>query len=97
MNWLWAYFRRKTMESLLAGVHDALVSGSGNTGLTDEQAAKALRAVVGIPDPAAPAGTPGPVPAPPQLAAPDANGPQALTEAPRRGPGRPRKFQEPPE
>lgn len=97
MNWLWAYLRRKAAESLLAGVHDALVSGNGPTGLTDEEAAKALRAVIGTPDPAAAAAPRGPVLAPPQLAAPDAAGTPALTEAPRRGPGRPRKFQEPPQ
>ena len=77
MNWLWAYFRRKTAESILAGVHDALASQNGAPGLTDEQAAKALRALVSGEE-SAPAGEP-----------------PALTEAPKRGPGRPRKFQEP--
>ena len=96
MNWLWAYFRRKATESILAGVHDALVTGSGPTGLTEEQAAKALQAVVGIsaavaPTPPAIAG-----PATPQLTASSANSPTPPAEEPRRGPGRPRKFQEPP-
>ena len=77
MNWLWAYFRRKTAESILAGVHDALASQNGAAGLIDEQAAKALRALVGDGE-----------------AAPGSE-PPALTEAPKRGPGRPRKFQEP--
>lgn len=93
MNWLWAYFRRKTMESLLAGVHDALASDDGSPGLTDEQAAKALRGVVGAPSPAAESAT---APSPPLLAAPDADGTAALFDQPKRGPGRPRKFQEPP-
>ncbi len=98
MNWLWAYFRRKAMESIVAGVHDALVSGNGPSGLSDEEAVKALRAIIGGSDPAA-AGrrSEGAAPSPPQLAAPEADGPPALTEAPRRGPGRPRKFQEPPQ
>lgn len=90
MNWLWAYFRRKVAESILAGVHDALASADGTTGLTDEDAARALRAIAGAGDTAA-------QPLPPQLAAPSGNGPAAITEPPRRGPGRPRKFQEPPE
>ncbi len=92
MNWLWGYFRRKTTESLLAGVHDALVSGNANSGLSDEQAVKALRAVIG--DPAAP---PGPATPPQQLAGPGGNVPAALPDGQRRGPGRPRKFQEPPQ
>ncbi len=93
MNWLWAYFRRKVAESILAGVHDALASADGTTGLTDEDAAKALRAIAG-------AGGPASQPAaslPPQLAGPSGNGPAAVTEPPRRGPGRPRKFQDPEE
>jgi hypothetical protein len=93
MNWLWAYFRRKTAESILAGVHDALVSENGASGLSDDQAARALRALVagGHPtsDPGAAAETP-------QLAGPQPNGGAAQTEPQRRGPGRPRKFQEPP-
>lgn len=93
MNWLWAYFRRKVAESILAGVHDALASADGTTGLTDEDAAKALRAIAGAGNPAAQIAT---VPPPPQLA-PSGNGPAAITEPPRKGPGRPRKFQEPPE
>ncbi len=91
MNWLWAYFRRKTMESLLAGVHDALASGDESSGLTDEQAAKALRGIIGTPDQAEAHEN-----SPPLLPAPETNGTPALTAAPRKGPGRPRKFQEPP-
>jgi hypothetical protein len=81
MNWLWAYFRRKTMEAILAGANDAL-SDNGSSHLSDEEAVRALRAMLGsseqddnsqaLPPPAQP----------------------ALGEA-RRGPGRPRKFQEP--
>lgn len=99
MNWLWAYFRRKAMESIIAGVHDALVSGSGPTGLTDEQAFNAFHAITGAPTSApVPVPTAPPTVAPPtQLAAPGANGPAALAEPPKRGPGRPRKFQEPPQ
>ena len=94
MNWLWAYLRRKAAESLLAGVHDALAAGNGSSGLTDEQAAKALRALTGTSDPAASveAG-----PTPPQLAAPAPNGTGESADQVKRGPGRPRKFQEPPQ
>lgn len=74
MNWLWAYFRRKTTEALLAGVHDALVGAPGTVAPAAE--------LTGAP--------------PPQLAAPQPNSPQALTDQTKRGPGRPRKFQEPP-
>ena len=60
--------------------------------LDDEQAAKALRALVG--------GTGaegGESRQAPQLAPPNPNGPPALAGPQRRGPGRPpRKFQEPP-
>lgn len=97
MNWLWAYFRRKAMESIIAGVHDALVSGNGPTGLTDEQAFNAFHALTGgpVPGPTAPAAAA--AAPPPQLTAPGANGQAALAEPPKRGPGRPRKFQEPPQ
>jgi hypothetical protein len=93
MQWLWAYFRRKTMESLLAGVHDALASGDESSSLTDEQAARALRALIGTPDAVAELeGTS----SPPILSAPAVNGTAALSDQAKRGPGRPRKFQEPP-
>lgn len=92
MNWLWAYFRRKTAESILAGVHDALVSENGASGLGDEQAAKSLRALVGGTDSGG--GEPRHTQ---QLASPNPNGTPALTEPQRRPVGRPRKFQEPPE
>jgi hypothetical protein len=78
MNWLWTYFRRKTFESILAGVNDALTSKTGSPGLTDEQAARALQSLMG--------GGDAPEADPPALAAPE-----------KRGPGRPRKFQEPPQ
>ena len=81
------------MESLLAGVHDAFALGDGPGGLTDEQAAQALRALMGISDAATEIDN---MPSPLSLAAPDANGTSALSEQPKRGPGRPRKFQEPP-
>ena len=93
MNWLWAYFRRRTAESILAGVHDALASEHGAPGLSDDQAARALRALVGGEDPSSANGS---APAPQQLAPAHPNGTPALTEPPKRGPGRPRKFQEPP-
>lgn len=90
MNWLWAYFRRKTRDALLAGINDALAAGGG-TGLSDEQAAAAA---LGLIAPGAGAGGEAPPPQPPpQLPAPD---PAALAEPTKRGPGRPRKFQEPP-
>lgn len=98
MNWLWAYFRRKVAESILAGVHDALASADGITGLTDEDAAKTLRAIAGAGGPVSqPAAALPPPPPPPPLTAPGSNGPSAVTEPPRRGLGHPRKFQEPPE
>ncbi len=84
MNWLWDYFRRKTMEAILAGANDALSDGVSSR-LSDEESVRALRAVLGSSDPAADAPA---LPAPPQPAA----------DAPKRGPGRPpRKFQEPPQ
>jgi hypothetical protein len=99
MNWLWAYFRKKAMESIIAGVHDALVSGSGPTGLSDEQAFNAFHAITGTPVPVPPATTALAAPPPPQIAGPGGNGPPAPPDEPRRGPGRPRKFlpEEPPQ
>jgi hypothetical protein len=94
MNWLWAYLRRKTAEALLAGVHDALAAGNGSSGLTDEQATKALRALTGTGESAA-SGDAGPTP--PQLAGPAPSGTGEQADQVRRGPGRPRKFQEPPQ
>jgi hypothetical protein len=82
MNWLWAYFRRKTMEAILAGANDA-ISDNASSRLTDEEAVRALRAMLGAP---AQGGDMPALPPPPT---------PALSE-PRRGPGRPRKFQEPP-
>jgi hypothetical protein len=96
MNWLWAYFRRKVFEAIHAGVYDALAAQNGASGLTDEQATKALHELLRSGNPAgAPSGEHGATP--PKLTAPEGNGQPALTEAPRRGPGRPRKYQEPPE
>lgn len=93
MNWLWAYFRRKTTESILAGVGDALAAGGTAAGLTDEQAARVALAIAagGSPtnQPAAEPGSPAPQLAPAAEAT-------AAAEV-RRGPGRPRKFQEPPQ
>jgi hypothetical protein len=82
MNWLWAYFRRKTMEAILAGANDAISDGGSR--LSDEEAVRALRAMLGG---AAQGGDTTALPPPPP--------PPALQET-RRGPGRPRKFQEPP-
>ena len=84
MNWLWAYFRRKTMEAILAGANDA-ISENGSSRLGDEEAVRALRAMLGAGDQA---GETPALPAPQQ---------PALSEQQRRGPGRPRKFQEPPQ
>jgi hypothetical protein len=90
---LWSYLRRKAGAAFLAGVHDALTAaqGSGPRTLTDEEAAKALLELL-----AGPTAAEGGTTAPPQLAAPQPNGVAALTEPPKRGPGRPRKFQDPP-
>ena len=94
MNWLWSYLRRKAAESLLAGVHDALAAGGGSSGLSDEQAAQALRALAGNAIPVASTESP---PSPPQLTGPSPNGTADSSEQAKRGPGRPRKFQEPPQ
>lgn len=97
MNWLWAYFRKNTMESILAGVHDALSSSDGQAGLNDEQAARAVRVLTGgptlMPNPTAALTGTDPTP---QLPAPPASG-DGISPDQRRGPGRPRKFQEPPQ
>jgi hypothetical protein len=82
MNWLWAYFRRKTMESILAGAHDA-IAGSGGAHLSDEEAFRAMRAMFGT---AEQDGDQPTLPGPP---------PPAISEQ-RRPVGRPRKYQEPP-
>lgn len=83
MNWLWAYFRRKTMEAILAGAHDAL-SENGSSRPSDEEAVRALRAMLGSSEQ--------------EASSPALPGPTqpALGEQ-RKGPGRPRKFQEPPQ
>ena len=83
MNPLWDWIRRKTEQAFLAGAHDA-ITGRGGNRLTDEDAARVLRGLLG---PADQAGDPPSLPAPPQSA----------DDEPRRGPGRPRKFQEPPQ
>ncbi len=92
MKWLWAYIRRKVMESILAGVHDALASKGNGADLTEEEAARALDALVGNSE--------GPNQlnddTPPPLLESNGNGSPVQPEQPRRGPGRPRKFQEPP-
>jgi len=92
MKWLWIYIRRKMKEALLAGVHDAM-SGDAGPGLTDEQAAKALRVIIENSNVATDLGDGS---SPPALAAPAASGTLALPEQPKRPRGRPRKFQEPP-
>jgi hypothetical protein len=92
MKWLWIYIRRKMKEALLAGVHDAM-SGNAGPSLTDEQAAKALQAIIENSGVTTELGDGS---SPPALAAPDESGTLALPEQPKRGPGRPRKFQEPP-
>ena len=92
MKLLWAYFRRKTMEALIAGAHDALVFGSGSSPLSDEDAARALRALVNDADLSTETPT-----SPPMLDGPDSNDNSGLIGPVKRGPGRPRKFQEPPQ
>lgn len=89
------YFRRITATGVLAGVHDAIAALEGRRGetLTSEQAAKALLDLFAGVQGDAPTGGPPPE----QLRGAETAGPAALTEPPRRGPGRPpRKFQEPP-
>lgn len=93
MNWLWAYLRRRTAESILAGVHDALAAGGAPTALTDEQAARAVQAIASGTTPANQTAVLPEKPIPQLTSAPE---PTATTEV-RRGPGRPRKFQEPPQ
>jgi hypothetical protein len=98
MNWLWAYFRRKTFEAIQAGVHDAVAAGANPSGLSNEQAMLALLALARTLDPTATAAT-GALspPTPPQLAGPTPSGSGEASDQVRRGPGRPRKHQEPPQ
>lgn len=91
------FLRRWLRETGMAAMYDVLTLGSeiDSTRMTDEQAARALLELLashksGV----APASVPaveGTMSPPLPLAAP----PPALQE-PRRRPGRPRKFQEPP-
>lgn len=99
MKWLWTYLRRKVADALLAGVHDAFATGTGTSGLTDEQAADALRDLIGI---SADDGETDAAAMLEQSADPDGNGTAPLSDVPKRGPGRPRKleprkYQEPPQ
>lgn len=96
IQWAKNLVRHHIGEAVLAGVYDGLTAGDGSPPLTVEQAASAARALLGVASPDAPAATVFTAAPPPPLAAPAADGPPALTEPPRRGPGRPRKFQEPP-
>lgn len=86
MIWPWDYLRVKARDAVTAGIREAL-AGSG-IDLSGEQAT-----TLGHfgPDTAA-AGEASPQ-HPPQLPGTD---PPGLPEATKRGPGRPRKFQEPP-
>lgn len=86
------YLRRRTEAAVLAGMHDAVAAWEGRGGevLPDDQAAKALLELITAEGAVPATGTT------PQLGAAAASGPPALTAPPKRGPGRPRKFQEPP-
>ena len=92
MKWLWAYIRRKVMESILAGVHDAFSLGSASAPVGDDEAAKALRAMLGIADSDCDSEL---APALPPPSTSETNGSAAQSETLKRGPGRPRKYQEP--
>jgi hypothetical protein len=92
MKRLWAYIRRKVMQSILAGVHDALAS-KGSAEVSEEAAATALQALIGSTDVPKEAE----VASAPSLFPEIGNGVPPSPEPPKRGPGRPRKFlQEPP-
>lgn len=88
------FIRMFVAEAARAGFHDAISGGDG-TGLTHQQASQAFLKMVaasGLPPPVN-----GSAPEPPQLSSPDPTDTAALADQPKRGPGRPRKFQEPPE
>ena len=92
MKWLWSYVRRRMEMAILAGIYDALM-GNDQHQLTDEQAAQALRDFMAGCS-AVSESSQGPSPD----SAPGSNGDNADAQAGpvKRGPGRPRKFQEPP-
>ena len=86
----WVVYRA-TCDAAQAGMYAALHTGSTQPELSIEQAAAAYRALFAAPPADETAPTEAPSSHPPLPASP----PAALE--PRRGPGRPRKFQEPPQ
>jgi hypothetical protein len=92
MKWYFMdYIRRRIGEAASAGFYDVLAPGNG---LTTEQAAAAF-ASFGLPQVEA-TGPPASPKQPAQLAGPRAADASATSDTVRRGPGRPRKYQEPP-
>lgn len=86
----WAVYSA-ARDAAQAGVYAALHAGSSQPELSIEQAAAAYRALFATPPADETAVSEAPPSHPPLPASP----PAALE--PRRGPGRPRKFQEPPQ
>jgi hypothetical protein len=96
--WLKRWIRRIVGEAAQAGLYDAFVAENGAPELTTEQAAAAFREILS----GAGAAAPRPpsladAPTPPQLAGPTPSSTGEPTDQVRRGPGRPRKHQEPPQ
>jgi hypothetical protein len=98
-----SWVRKIFAQAGVAGFYDAISAAQGidSSHLTNEQAAKALIDLLSgagaVELPALPqAGQPAAHPAP-QLTPAPTSGQGALAEPPKRGPGRPRKYQEPPQ
>lgn len=86
----WAVFTT-ARDAAQAGMYAALHAGSGQLELSIEQAAAAYRSLTAVPAAAGTAATDTPPGLPPLPASPTA--PAEV----RKGPGRPRKYQEPPQ
>lgn len=96
--WVKRWIRRIVGEGAQAGLYDAFVSDNGTPELTTEQAAAAFRAILSRTVAASPhPPSVADAPTPPQLAGPAPTAAVEPTEQVKRGPGRPRKFQEPPQ
>lgn len=98
-----SWVRKLFAQAGIAGVYDAISASQGkdSSHLTNEQAAKALIELLSgtgaVELPALPQAGPPAAPSAPQLPPAPAGGQAALTEPPKRGPGRPRKYLEPPQ
>lgn len=86
------WLRRTFRDTAQAGWYDALFAQKGDQELSTEEAAAAYREIVEGEPPSPPQVT---EPPRPQLPAADADGTGQPNEPVKRGPGRPRKFQDP--